>query len=247
MAKPDHPPAFQLYVNDFASDSKVEAMTTEGVGAYILLLCKAWREEPPGTLPDDDNVLARWARMPVDRWTEIRSAVLAPFTLGNDSRWHQKRMRREYSELIKRRRVREMAGAAGAKARWQPHSKGNGNRTKVPMARNEGEGEVEGQFPEGELPAVLDSPEFRRALSGWLKYKSERRQKYKPAGLAAMISRAASLASLHGVQSVIDAMERAAANQWQGWDQPTGFSSKPPEHAAKPFTMPKAIRREPAQ
>lgn len=136
MPKPDHPPAFPFYPNDFASDSRVEAMSTEAVGAYILLLCKAWREEPPGTLPDDDSTLARWARLTPDRWTELRSTVLAPFTLGTDSRWHQKRMRRVFSELIARRKVRTTAGKAGADARWQTHSKRNGKRMKLPMAND---------------------------------------------------------------------------------------------------------------
>lgn len=132
MPKPDHPPAFQFYPADFTSDSKVEAMSTEEVGAYMLLLCKAWREEPPGSLPDDDRTLARWTRLTPDRWAEIRSSVLAPFTLGTDSRWHQKRMRLEFTELIKRRRLRAKAGKTGADARWQTHS----NRTVLPMAND---------------------------------------------------------------------------------------------------------------
>jgi uncharacterized protein YdaU (DUF1376 family) len=132
MPKPDHPPAFQFYPADFTSDSKVEAMSTEEVGAYILLLCKAWREEPPGSLPNDDRTLARWTRLTPDRWAEIRSAVLAPFTLGTDTRWHQKRMRLEFTELIKRRKLRAKAGKTGADARWQTHS----NRMKLPMAKD---------------------------------------------------------------------------------------------------------------
>lgn len=221
MPKPNHPPAFQFYPQDFASDSKVEAMTTDAVGAYILLLCKAWREDPPGSLPDDDDVLSRWARLPLARWTEIRSAVLAPFTFGIDSRWHQKRMRREYSELIKRRKVRAIAGQAGASVRWQTHSK----RSGLPMARNEGEGEVPPLIrkKECDLPPILDTENFRAALDRWLRYKAERREAYKPVGLQAMVARAAKLATEHSVDAVIEAMERAAGNRWAGWDQRGAF------------------------
>lgn len=220
MPNADHPPAFQFYPQDFAADSKVEAMSTEAVGAYILLLCKAWREEPPGSLPDDDDVLARWSRMSLARWIELRATVLAPFMLGKDSRWHQKRMRREYSELVERRKVRTAAGAAGAAARWQTH----GKRSNLPIARNEGEAEGEGNFLFGtELPENINTPEFRNAIAAWMAYKTERRDGYKPAGLKAMISRASKLAGEHGVQAVIDAMERAAANRWAGWDQPAAF------------------------
>ena len=48
MSRHNDPPYFPFYPDDFASDGKVEAMTTEEVGAYTLLLCKAWREDPPG-------------------------------------------------------------------------------------------------------------------------------------------------------------------------------------------------------
>jgi hypothetical protein len=46
-----------------------------------------------------------------------------------------------------------------------------------------------------------------------------------------MISRADKLATAHGVAKVIDAMERAMANGWQGWDQPTLFKeiATPPQ------------------
>jgi uncharacterized protein YdaU (DUF1376 family) len=115
MAKVNHPPAFLFYPDDFSSDGKVEAMTTEEVGAYILLLCKSWREKPPGSLPSDDPTLARWARLPLDRWLVCRPGVLAAYTFGTDSRWHQKRLRQEFDKLITFRKSRQKA----AVSMWQ--------------------------------------------------------------------------------------------------------------------------------
>lgn len=89
-------------------------MSTEEVGAFILLLCKSWREEPPASIPDDDAVLARWARLPQDRWLVCKPGVLAAFTFGTDLRWHQKRQRREYDKLLGLRKQRSKA----AKSRW---------------------------------------------------------------------------------------------------------------------------------
>jgi uncharacterized protein YdaU (DUF1376 family) len=51
MPKNVDAPAFMFYPDDFTSDGKVEAMTTEEVGAYLLLLCKAWREKPRQPFP----------------------------------------------------------------------------------------------------------------------------------------------------------------------------------------------------
>lgn len=122
MPKDSKPPAFQFYVDDFSSDGNVEAMTTKEVGAYILLMCKAWREEPPGSIPNDDRVLARWSRLAPDEWSECRTGVLAAFRLGTDSRWHQKRLRKEYDKLLAFQKDRSVNGKKGAETRWLGHS-----------------------------------------------------------------------------------------------------------------------------
>ncbi len=112
---PDHDyPWFPFYVKDFASDGKVEAMSTTAVGAYILLLCKAWRENPAGTLPTDDLVLARWARLTSDAWAEVRSSVMSAFT-ECEGRWHQKRMRAEYLKLVNKTKLAK----SSANKRWK--------------------------------------------------------------------------------------------------------------------------------
>jgi hypothetical protein len=82
-----------------------------------------------------------------------------------------------------------------------------------------------------DLPLSLRNKEFEERLAQWMNYKSGRKESYKPQGLAAMISRADKLATAHGVAKVIDAMERAMANGWQGWDQPTLFKeiATPPQ------------------
>lgn len=119
MPRDDHPPAFLLYPQDFSSDSKVEAMTTREVGAYWLLLCKAWYETPVGTIPDNDRVLARWARLTPDEWTECRDAVLAPFKPCTDNRLLSPRLSSEYRKLMENRKKKSIAGKAGAEVRWQ--------------------------------------------------------------------------------------------------------------------------------
>lgn len=88
-------PYFNFYVMDFAADGLVEAMSTQEVGAYILLLCKAWHEDPAGSVPDDDRTLARWARMAPEEWQTVKERVLAPWRLDG-GRWHQKRMQEEH-------------------------------------------------------------------------------------------------------------------------------------------------------
>jgi uncharacterized protein YdaU (DUF1376 family) len=129
MAREEHPPAFLLYAQDFVSDSKVEAMTTREVGAYFLLLCKAWHETPVATIPNNDRVLARWARLTPIEWAECRDAVLSPFKLCPDNRLLSPRLSSEYRKLMESRKKRSAAGRSGAEKRWQCYS----NAMAMPM------------------------------------------------------------------------------------------------------------------
>lgn len=122
-------PYFPLYVTDFLSSSKVDAMSTEAVGCYFLLLCRAWHENPPATLPTDDETLARWARLPLDRWMDVRKAVLAPFTSQN-GRFLQRRLRDEYDRIARTRNAQSKGGSRGAATKWK-HSTGADNGSPI--------------------------------------------------------------------------------------------------------------------
>ena len=71
-----------------------------------------------------------------------------------------------------------------------------------------------------DLPAVLDNPEFREALSQWLDYHKP----YKPAGLKALITRAETRASESGLPALLMAFTKAMSNGWTGWDQESSFT-----------------------
>lgn len=69
------------------------------------------------------------------------------------------------------------------------------------------------------------SPRLREAAGDWLAYKRERREPYKPRGLAACISRIVSLEAEHGESAVCDAIQRAMAAGWKGFDHDVGRAS----------------------
>lgn len=83
------------------------------------------------------------------------------------------------------------------------------------------------------LPPELDNAEFRAALDGWLAYKRERREAYKPAGLRSLIATAARMARKHGAAAVAHAMEAAAGNNWAGWNQTSLFGGNGNGSSAK--------------
>ena len=110
-------PYIPLNISDFLSDDKVALMNTEEVGAYILLLCRAWQQEPPGTLPDNDTYLAAWSRCSPLKWSTMKPMVMNPFRLTDD-RWHMDRMIRDHNQVSDTLQKRREAAQKGAEARW---------------------------------------------------------------------------------------------------------------------------------
>lgn len=70
--------------------------------------------------------------------------------------------------------------------------------------------------------ARIDDASLRDATADWVAYKAERRQAYKPMGLKALVSQVLNKASIHGAEAVVEAMQKAAGMNWQGWDHDVG-------------------------
>lgn len=68
----------------------------------------------------------------------------------------------------------------------------------------------------------IEPPALREAVDGWLVYKAERKEIYKASGLRALLSRVKNLAAEHSPQAVVDAIQRAMANDWKGFDHDIG-------------------------
>lgn len=134
-------PYFPFYPKDFASDGLVEAMTTAEVGCYVLLLCKAWHEDPTGTIPADDETLARWCRVSIETWATVKGRVLAPWKLGKDGRWHQGRMKAEADKAQESYARRKKASDVANERRWSPNRipiASESDRNRTPIGRPSG-------------------------------------------------------------------------------------------------------------
>lgn len=90
-----------LYSNAFLADDNVEMMSTEEIGAFLLILMRAWNQQPPASIPDDDEKLSRWCRVTSKRWNKIKGAVLKPFVTHCDGRLYQKRMAQEWTKFAR--------------------------------------------------------------------------------------------------------------------------------------------------
>jgi len=110
-------PYLPVDVDRLTSDELVEAMSTEEFGAYFLLLCKAWKAEPPCSVPNDDQTLSKWARVDIKKWLKIRTRVMSPWKQGDDGRFYQKRLLVVYQDVMAKVNQKKEAGAKGGKAK----------------------------------------------------------------------------------------------------------------------------------
>lgn len=129
----DLPPWGKFYWMDFLNDPKVVAMSLEEKGAYIVLLCRAWFEDPTGTLPGSDEEIANLVGASAEQWERIGPRVMRPFVWDEGlDRFVQPRMYQEARASISALEAAREAGKKGAQKRWNrkpnrvPNGKANG-------------------------------------------------------------------------------------------------------------------------
>ena len=111
-------PALPLWTDAYLGDT-THLDTTEH-GAYLLLLMVAWRSADTA-LPDDDVLLAKYARCGVKMWRRLRP-ILAPFFAVENGRWVQLRLLEEKQKVVDRRDKQAANGRASALKRKGRHS-----------------------------------------------------------------------------------------------------------------------------
>jgi uncharacterized protein YdaU (DUF1376 family) len=97
--------------DDYLADTR--HLTAAQHGAYFLLLLMAWRS-PDNALPNDDDMLAKWACMDRRTWLRNRTVVLAFWVLGPDARWRQKNLDKTRKYVVDLISKKSVAGQASA-------------------------------------------------------------------------------------------------------------------------------------
>ncbi len=75
-----------FYPGDYIADTT--HLTTEGHGAYCLLLWAAWRRG--GSLVNDEKELARIVGLPLSRWRKLRAPIMAFFLISDTTLTHKR-------------------------------------------------------------------------------------------------------------------------------------------------------------
>jgi uncharacterized protein YdaU (DUF1376 family) len=111
-------PALPLWTDAYLGDTA--HLTTIEHGAYFLLLMTAWRSKDT-SLPDDDRLLARYARCTLGQWKRLRPILEAFFTVENGF-WRQGRLTDEAVAVRQNRERQAAKGRASALKRKGRHS-----------------------------------------------------------------------------------------------------------------------------
>lgn len=153
-------PFMQLYVSDFVGDTLT--LTTEHIGAYLLLLIAMWNAD--GELPNDDEILAITARLPVDRWRVIWTR-LSPFFEVADGKVTHHRLTKELERFASKSAARSEAGRRGGIAKaLKDKNAGVANAMPLPQHLPEPdkkEARMRSDPTEGLVLVSQDSPDFR--------------------------------------------------------------------------------------
>jgi hypothetical protein len=81
---------FMLNVERLMASELVALSTHEVVAAALFLWCRAWKQRPAASLPDDDRIIAAFARLPLPRFRKIRGEVMRGFVKCSDGRFYHR-------------------------------------------------------------------------------------------------------------------------------------------------------------
>lgn len=114
-------PCLPLWTDAYMADTG--HLTAEEHGSYILLLIEAWRSADC-SLPDDDALLARHAKLTTAKWRSAKPIIMAFWRLDNRrGRWTQKRLKKERSKAAQKKR----SARDSAVSRWKSTKKTDAN------------------------------------------------------------------------------------------------------------------------
>lgn len=104
-------PHLPLFTDAFIADTM--HLSAAETGAYLMLLMVAWRS-PECRLPDDDQKLARWARVEARHWPKVKQNVMTFWTLS-EGYWTQARLLKEHAYCSKSAAVARANGKLGGR------------------------------------------------------------------------------------------------------------------------------------
>src|SRR5690242_7035852 len=112
---------FMLDTSRLLGSELVALSTGDEFKAAVLLWCRAWKQRPACSLPDDDRVLASFAGVPLSKWKKIRDVALRGFVKCSDGRQYHKVLAEDAVRAFRAHKQRQEA----IRKRWEKERAGN--------------------------------------------------------------------------------------------------------------------------
>ena len=173
-------PWFKMYAAELLSDERFQGWTLEERGAWITLVCMAWRE---GSIPVEESALAKLLHIDPMRMRDIWSGIGDRFTSHpkHPGRLTSRRLEHERTQSMTQATKRIAKAKNAAKSRWDKRKRVNApsnaqamlndaiqNRTETEQKQKQRQ--IQNQ-PTGTVNAVASDEDIRRIqsdLAGWL-------------------------------------------------------------------------------
>jgi uncharacterized protein YdaU (DUF1376 family) len=137
---------FMLNVERVMASELVAVSSLAVVGSAFLLWCRAWKQMPAASLPDDERVLAAFAKLTLPAFRRVRDEVLRGFVKCSDGRLYHKVLATEAINAYERKVAfqKRRNGDAERLRKWRASSKETPDET-TSETRFVAEGQGQGQ------------------------------------------------------------------------------------------------------
>jgi uncharacterized protein YdaU (DUF1376 family) len=154
---------FMLNVERLMASELWALSTPEEFKAALALWCRAWKQLPAASLPDDPRVLAAFAGVSAARWRKLAPVAMRGFVLCADGRHYHRVLAEDARRAWERKLAFRARGKLGNERRWgKPDPSAIENDRQTQEQRQEPE---QGQTSRGcRLPEDFA---LTAELSGW--------------------------------------------------------------------------------
>jgi hypothetical protein len=205
-------PAVLFYTSDFLTG--VADLTMEERGQYITLLCM---QHQKGHL-SEKTICLTVGNVSVD--------VLKKFKTDDEGLYFNSRMEEESEKRSKYIDSRVENGKKGGRKKTicKPYAKPYG-KAKQNHTENDNDNENITINTSKNIPYPLEefnfSLELEEQILIWLKYKTEKKDKYEPTGFKTLLGKIKKNAEQYGDQAVINLIDESMSSNWKGivWDK----------------------------
>ncbi len=159
---------FMLNVERLMASELVALATHEEVAAALFLWCRAWKQTPAASLPDDDRINAAFSRLSLARFKKVKDRVLHGFVKCSDGRLYHRFLAAEAVKAFERKAAFKKRRDTDAERlrKWREGQRTNANETHDETKDEtrfvaEGQGQGQGQVfkkKEEDIPPLSETP-----------------------------------------------------------------------------------------